>query len=417
MKRFFSLLAVVALICALAVPASAAETDDGTWVELLETGFVNGGSHNYFDYVSTKTISINTPSNMRICKVDILFTYSVGTLPSKVEFYNLNGWASLTVKEIGPGLARAYGTVRSTFYSNVQLRFTRSATTTTYCELLSCRVSRISTQDFVADADIYVDGLGSFAVGEHVNEVDLDEHYPEELLLRVNVYDWQKFDTLTIWGSMKDASINSIRATIGTLGVPFEVSYMDMENSGEWMHAVSSHYDSINSTSTDASITNWYGKTLFCITIDLRGIDRTKPDSLLVYFTGDFDSWTGWTFNCQYVNGSIIVPDTSEATWWSRFTKFMSGLFGSEKEDDADDYAGTMESQSQQMQDAVDQMDSVSRPAVDQIDVSVDSYVDPSSMSAAGDIIGAFMGNQLIMSMIMISMTLALASFVIFGRK
>lgn len=76
-----------------------------------------------------------------------------------------------------------------------------------------------------------------------------------------------------------------------------------------------------------------------------------------------------------------------------------------------------MESQANAMQDAVDQMDAVTKPPVDDLDVSVDSYVDSDGASAAGDVIGQLMGNDLVFTMVMISITVALVAYIIFGKK
>lgn len=427
-RRVIAVCLTVAVLCAsLAAPVSATESDNGTWVELLETAFVNGGKHNYFDYTTTKTIEIKTPTNMRICKIDMLMTYSVGAMPTKVEFYNLNGWASLTVKEIGPGLARIYGTVRSTFYSSVQIRFTRTATTTTYCELLSCKVSRINTQEFVADSTAYLLGA-TYNQGQPATSPLVDVQKTEQI--RIDVNDWMKFDEITIWGSVENLPLLSIRATVGTKGLPITVSYLNAVTSGSESDIYYSDegqyfgeegsvdfYGDYGSSGEGETITvdQHLGKYLYCITIDLREIDRTITSSpLYVYMTGITSAHTQWYFTLQYVNGCIILPDTSEATWWTRFTTFMAGLFGSDKQDEADEQSATIESQVSGLQDAMDEMDAVTKPDIGEINVDAGEYVDPDAMTATGNILNEFMANEFVLTMMLIATTVGLGAFIVF---
>lgn len=429
-RKIVSLLAAIALICALAVPVSAAESDDGTWVELLSQATVNNSGSNYFSYTTSKTITVSTPSNMRICAVDMLISYTAGTLPTKVEFYNGNGWAVLTVREIGPGLARVYGTVRATFYKTVQLRFTRSATSTTYAELLSLKVSRISTQNYVADADVYIDG--GYVQQSTAYELPgaYDGHYSNQNQVRINVYDWANFDQLTIWGSSNMMPINSIRATVGTLGLPIQVSYMDMSSAGSSDYitggsqggAVTDGYGYVYDTWTDTweesnEVTDTSGKWLYCVTVDLTGVDRTMAaDPLYVYMTGFYDEFYGYSFTLQYVNGTVIVPDTSEVTWWNRFTSFMTELFGGDTYE-ADDFSSEMESQGAQMDDMVDQMDDVTRPDVNDIDIDLTDVVSNQDVTTYTAPLSALLSNSMFFSMTMISLTLALVAYVLFGKR
>lgn len=423
MKRVLPFLLALVVILASASPVAAAE--DSAWVELLEYSTVNDSGLNWFKYSSTATFSIPTPYSMRLTKIDMLITYPANTAPTAVDVYYNGTYYSLTMRRIDECTSRVYGTIAQNWYSDVRIRFTRSGTTTAYVEILSCKVSQLLHQEVTADAQVVIDNT-YYSTGTAITVAGNDVSDTAYSQIRIDVNDWMEYDSLTIWGSALTMGLTSIRATVSTLALPFEVSYFQSVATGETTDSTY-HFSYYDYSSTSGGYGNIYGDTtsafeyngkiLFAITIDLTGVDRTLTTSpLYVYFTGVYSGLYGYTFNCQYVNGSIIVPDKSDITWWNKFTTFMSGLFGGD-DPDAADFESQMESQGDAMQDAVDEMDAVTKPPVDDINVSVDSYIDPSGVSDAGSLIGELMSQELILFMLLISLTVALASFVIFGKR
>lgn len=333
MKRFFSLLLVLAFVVMLAAPVSASE--DTAWVELLEYSTVNNSGSNWIKYAGTATVSVPTPSSMRLTKIDMLITYPENTAPTKVEVSYNGTFYPLEMRRIDAYTSRVFGDIQQNFYSDVRIRFTRSGTTSTYLEILSCRVSQIVNQEVLAQAQVFVNDT-YYTTNSHIEVAGngiSDTAYSQ---IRIDVSDWMKFDYLTIWGSATTMALNSVRATISTVGLPFEMSYMESLVTGE-SSDFTNRYTYTENYSGGGGYGNGYGdintameyngKILFCITIDLTGVDRTLTTApLYVYLTGVYSGLYGYSFNCQYVNGSIIVPDKSEAGWRSWGKNILTSL-------------------------------------------------------------------------------------------
>lgn len=423
MNRFFVralvLVLAFALFFVMAAPASAAE--ESAWVELLEYSTVNDSGSNWFRYNGTATVSIPTPYSMRLAKIDMLLTYPENTAPTSVEvIYNGVSYA-LGMWRINSTTSRVYGIIHNNFYTDVRLKFTRGGTSTAYLEILSCRVSQLVTQEAVANAQVFVDNTYYPTATNIEIPGDSDPKYANinsDTTIRIDVQDWVKFDRLTIWGSASSLAVSSIRVNVGTLGVPFTVSYMTNVTSNEWSEWVTDY-----GGDTGAILTNphYYGKSLYCVDIDLTGLDRTynyngSPYPMFIYLTGTFPADSGFTLNCQYVNGSIIVPDKSEVTWWNKFTTFLTDLFGGDASE-ADEFGSIMESQAGAMQDAVDELDQVTKPDVEDLDVSLDQYMDADAMEPVNGVLGAIFGNNIVVSMFLICLTCAFVSYALFGKR
>lgn len=168
------------------------------------------------------------------------------------------------------------------------------------------------------------------------------EHFQFPLL----VTDWQKYDSITVTGSVGTMALNSVRCTIGGSGIPYEMSFTSSNPTGEdeyslaWNETKYYTYDETyrGTTETDTwTTTEYLGKTLFSITVDLRGVDRNITDELFVYFTCLASDWYGYTIQIVNVTGSLEIADVTEVSWWQKFTTFMNGLFGGDDQGALDD--------------------------------------------------------------------------------
>lgn len=338
MKRILSLVLVFGLIIVLAVPVSAA--DDSAWVELLEFTSVNDSGQYIFSFTNSGTMNFTLPQQMRLRRVDILISTPANEHPSAVTVSANSQTFSLTVNKISSELIRVSGYVPNTLYTTLSIQFTKSNSTRTYYQVLSCKVSGIGMQEYQASADVAIENV-IYPTGTHIDLVGQtpDSHAALSYTTRINVYDWEKFDELTVWGSVDRGSVDSIRATLGTAGLPMEVNYFQYNDAGSWNEYVfetdPAHDYALESGASMS--TPFYGKYLFCITIELSNLDRTSTEPIYIYMTGHYDSMYGAKFNCQYVNGSVYVADTSSMTWYQRFTNFLSDLFGEGKGEESVD--------------------------------------------------------------------------------
>lgn len=308
MKRFFALFLCFVLIFVLAVPASAA--NESGWVELLEEITIQPDGENIFRMGSSYTLKIPTPREMRIRRIDMLIR-----VPSPHPITSASCTVNSTVKllevyRIGDNLVRIIGELPDATYETINISLKRSGTSSQPYEVLSCKVTPLLQQEFVADAEVYLESYGDsgyYSVPEIIYFWrDGSGYYSDSSpwMARVHVYDWQKFDSLSVWGSANGASIESIRASVGTTALDYTCNFIDVE-SGE----------SFIDGDPAASVVHEFGKYMFNLTIDLSNVDRTNPDPLYVYFSGSYDITVLTTFNCQYVNGSVTTADTTNAGW------------------------------------------------------------------------------------------------------
>ena len=428
MRRVLSLLLAVALIAVLAVPVSADEGNPGGWIELLEYSSVQSNGENWF-ILNGQTGGFTVPlyGEKRLCKVDMLIWHQYAERITSASVTSGNTTQSLTILHVGEGLSRVYGAIPNAYYEFLNVSLSHSSTSRVTFELLSCRVTPVQTTDMPAHGTIWPDDNASSPIsapGSFVTEgtaVDLTLPWQTPILIN----DWQKFDTVTVYGSLSGIGLNSVRCSIGSKGLPYEITYTSTNPTGTgetYRETVSiSHYDTTDRYYGDITGTHdtsyaYLGKVLYTITIDLSGIDRTVTHPLVVYFTGVTYDLHAHAFNCQDLSGSIITPDTSGVTWWNRFTSFMTDLFGGD-DPASDDFQSDMEQQGQEMQDAVDQLDQVTKPPVEDIDVSLDSYMDPTVMQPVNIMLDSIFGNNVIVTMLVICLTCALISYVLYGKR
>ncbi len=418
-SRLLLLALALALSISAIVPVTATSAEGeglkNPWVELLEYGTVNDAGKNTFSFTQSVTVSVPVPLEMRAHRVEMLVSYNENQAPATVSLvYNGQDYP-LTVLTINSTTARVYGTIPAAFYKSLNFRFTRTATNTAWYEMFSCRITALQRQDIASSADMdfwYTTWSGdtsqteykwikqgeSFsAVGSLANAVDVWQ-------ARVNVWDWDKFDSVTIWGAVDLATINSIRATVGSVSLPVEVNFLDATTGDYW-------------ADPDVRYPDLYGRYVFSATIDVSGLDPTTgADSMEIYLTGKYWDQTGMIMQFQSCTGSLLVADTGAVTWWQKFTAFMRDLFGANSQT-ADEFQDDMHQQVQEVQDAADQIDKVTRPPLDDVNVDLGAYVDAAGTAQAGEMFGQLFDNALVLPMVMISLLVALAAFVIFGKR
>ena len=361
MKRCLSLFLVIGLIAVLAVPVSADGNTDG-WIELLEFASVQANNENWF-MVSGGSGSFTLPLNTekRLVRVDMLVWHQTADYPVSAKVGNM----SLQVIRIENNLSRITGSIPNAFYEKLTVNFGVSTGSSVVWELLSCKATAILQSEYAADAVYYhrvnfahypVPGYTEF-YGDGTGDTVF-----KQFCLQVN--DWTKYDAITVVGSVQGFGLNSIRASIGNVGLPYSMSYTETvsnatESSYYLWSDVKEHIrdDTYYQGSITGSVLsdNWFdGKVLFNLTIDLTGVDRSLSQALTVWFTGLIDDDSSYIVQFVGVTGSVITADTSDVTWWNRFTTFMTDLFGGDDPgalDDLGDSSNSISSNTHQIHD------------------------------------------------------------------
>ncbi len=407
MTKLTSVLLVVWFILVMAFPASASDTG---LLELLEYTTVNDSGTNMLYFTTQSTITLDVPQYTRLRYIDMTFTMSDNTAPTAVAVRYNSAYTNLKIVTLGAGTYRAYGSLTAGYYDEVYVRFTAAGSQ--YMTLLSCKVSQISSNNFLADASVdFSDANGSMGTYDTgyliaVNGfMETSASVPYQA--RIDVADWHKFDRLYVYGSVTDASINSIRVNVGTRSVNYTINFLDVE-AGSYLNPE----DLIGIGDIGS-----FGKYLYSIEVDLSDIPRTLTTSpLYVYVGGQYDAQYGMWFNCQYVSGGFDVADTTNVTWWGRFTAFMSSLFGGDTTD-ADNQQSTIESQVGELEQAGDVMADVTKPPVADLNMDATGQLDPVTLASVSTVFGIFFGSSIFGPVITMALILALVSYIIFGKS
>lgn len=449
MKHILCRLLALALACAVSItallPVTATATEsDGTWIELLETATVDDSGNNLLTVSSTTaTFRIKTPQYMRCTKVDLVITHPSGHAPTALYVRYNGSLYRLAKLAIDATTTRFYGAnIPDTLYADLVFRLDRGSSTQVTYQVVTCKVSPLVTNSINASGVLkrnISDSNPLTLPNSFTVAGDGSSGTYQYLLVPVLIYDWRKFDSITLYGSASTMALSSFRASIGNKGLPYEISYMQAIPTGfdseggmsyEYVSSTETNYYNLDDLpdevsredgfaageTWDTSTIVYGGSVLFTVTIDLSGIDRSTTGDMSCFFTGIVSPGLGYGFNVQNASGTITLADTTDASWWSRFAAFMRDLF--DRDDaEAEDFKSDMEQQGQEVQDAADQIDTVTRPAIDDVDVDIGQFVDAEGSQQAADLFGQLFANNLVLTMVMISLMVALAAFIIFGKR
>ena len=327
------------------VQVFAAENPDG-WIELLEISSVQPNGENWFIVKGTETIVpfvLNTEK--RLVKIEMLVWHQTADFPTSVSVTANGATTNLTVTKIESNLSRIYGELPNSYYEVLNLKFHKTTSGSAVWEMLSCKVTPVKKADYPCDAELWIRDTNEFLDTPCDRDIEgnVDSNYTVPTQFPVIVYDWKKYDSITIIGSITSFALNSVRASVGDVGLPYEITYTSSNSTGSteesytWADLKHYTYDDSykGSIESDTYIYNEYnGKVLFNLTIDLTGIDRTVSHPMYCYFTGVYNEYFGYSVQIVGVTGSVNTADTSSLTWWSRFTTFMEDLFVSDDNSD-----------------------------------------------------------------------------------
>lgn len=336
--------------------------------------------------------------------------------PSSVTVTANGQTFDLTVTKLAQDLIRVYGYVPNTIYSTLSIKFQKSTSTRAEYQVLSFKVSSVGMQEYQASYEVYVDGVNCGTAHDIDITAYTDSPAATEFMGIVRVTDWAKYDVLTIWGALYDGSIDSIRANFGTSGLPYEVNYFSGDSLGAWSDTITEYKPGTDSFLGDTQYTPEYTTTLFCITIDLTGIDRTSENIPTVYLSCSYDWSQGAIFNVQYVNGSIFVADTTTSSWWSKFTEFMLGLFNPDSEA-AEDFGSEAAQKADELDEINQQLQDVTRPAVEDIPTDLNDYIAPSDTQAIANSMAQLTNDSLFTTILCIGLIISMIGYVLYGKR
>lgn len=457
MKRKISvfLFAAVLISCCI-VPVKAAETETAGYLNVLDFGAdAESGVNSQVPTVNVACpFTYTLPSTYTLQWIDVVFSYRLSGTVSVNWAYGSSSTA-LTVEKIDGNIYRAYGSITSANISTFSLQFTTNPANRITIEVL--RVGRgsyslnnvtgycsISAANYSSTISYNPDDDSNMRSWAGASDVNL-----RAVQLELWSASWTKFDYLDFYLTLQLNSIQSISVMMvdGTgysdVSVPFEVTYL-------------------SSTAFDDSYFD------FVIRLDLRGLDRSGSyyPRILIDASCDFDTTSMVSVNSiyglQYIeSGSTILiwfqtivaavkNNTSElkAQLWnlrqetisnfSGLTSSLTGFFSdlNTKIDDAkfaiveailngdgsldesgQEFIDDVSTQATELAEIVEVMDSVEKPDIDTVDVSVDSYVSPDDLSTLTSPMLVFVSGDLFGPMVVMSILMATVSYVLYGKK
>lgn len=406
-------LALILLFCVVAPVQAHAEGNEAGWIELLEFSSVQDNGTNRFDIASTGSFSIPIHGSHRLRRVDILIWNPTDKRPNYASVTAGGQTLALDILTIGNNLTRVVGYIPYAWYTTLKVDFKKSSTDIQVYDVLSCKVTGVGMEEFPANAEVYVESYGASGFYNTNTAIPFyiensNGYYSDGFpwLARVEVYDWEKFDSLSLWGYAESASIESVSCTLGNSALDFEMNYIDAES---YEYAV------------DGDPTAWetaqWGTYFYNVTIDLSHVDRTLTSTpLYIYFTGSYDITVWSAFNCQYVNGTVDTADTVAVNWWTRFTTFMSGLLGGNKAE-SEQFQEEANEKVEELDGLNQELDSVTKPNVDNIDVSLESFVSDEDLALFGESFGMITGDSLIVTMLVMGLSVTLLAYILYGKR
>lgn len=418
MKRYFCLfLVLIVVFASLPVKSEASSFDPAQ--EQLGNFFDYSDNYQRHYYITSDHLSINfgLPTEMYISYVE-LFVYSDVPI-DRVVCYGRD--AEVIRNGNNYRIIWAVGVTTSNFALNFY--FTTSSTGSLHINDAS--FSSNITSVYVIPCDITGYDMNATSYNYSGNPIDIlsSYHGTYDLVNPFSLYfsfDSVKFyDLINISLIFYDlVSIESV--TVGssdTFQFPYDLSFIDNfqsdSRSGSWSHCkLSIDLSDISWSWTNPNISiyidGFYNykyidnnvlPVKYCLIVGIHGFVFSDVGNPVIFW-----------FRKTYVG---------LGTWFnSLFDKFDDLLSGrSEDQAAADDFQNSVDEQASQFEDMSNTMNQVERPPIESIDLSVNSMVDSNSVILATNGIGTIANNPIILRVILMALTLALAGFVLYGKR
>lgn len=180
-----------------------------------------------------------------------------------------------------------------------------------------------------------------------------------------------------------------------------------------------------------------YRLHVYRITADLDGYDLTGRVLSLGFEVEPVHSSAaaeyGWGYYSQLTAAAFLPPET-QPNFFSRFVSWLSGRFTdlnltienwgqkivdaiSPSDPGSDQFKDDLQQAEDELSHMGDVMDSVTRPNINQINPDVDNIVKPADITLVASPLAVVFDNPYILSMFVLSFTMALAGFVLFGKR
>lgn len=409
MKRYIALfMTFVALMGALAVPASAAEIDNDCYTNLLDFSTIKDeGSAFWTLQPNEAPIWLSLPYFSAPKRVEFTFRCSGGFTGSVgVAIGSANdptSFTNLTVQKIDTNLYRAYGDISGSGY-RVYIKF--NVTSTAWLQLFNFNlmftennVFNITGQMTIRTGSGYLDVI-NFNVADTINyrEWNVDGTVTANDVQFIATSDqWKKYDFLDFQFLYYVDSINTVSAMLGNTNL-------------------SCTYNIVENSSGDSE--KFYYVTC---RVDLRGVDRTTSSQPMVRIEGSEPSYSGARgyAGVVYMAGIVEEAEVSFLTFWfNKITKGIDNIVNAlSDQSGSDDLQSSVDQAGSGLDDLGASLDSVTRPAVDGINTDLSGIVSQVDINTSTSLLTNVMSNNYIGQIISMVAVLATAGYVLYGKR
>ncbi len=423
MKRYISLaLAAVALVMSFSIPSYAVENQ---WINVLDyatpndsgsnTVFVNPGEIIHFDF-----------PDVQLGYIDFVIQLDKAASPTCAVVHEID--TSLTRIKLNDRVYRFYGKLDVFLSEGIDLLFGNHSGV-----LIQFLSMRISTTPYMS-YNTPVSGYFSYGNGE---EVDFYYHSSDDFGRAIfygnsnfnyqdyhgylQIADWKKYDYIDVQFYCSHISIASIAASLAENSIPYEMTYLSSDST--------------------------FNVYLVNLTMDLTEVDRDTSLVLELILTGSIPTIDGQVgyFAILSCNGLLVSSSPNESLGlWYRIKSFFTGLFGNLNgwiDNQTSSITGTIAEWGQKIVQAINpdtgtadevieqgsqaadqvtnltgQMNSVVKPDLNG-GGDISGIISPGDMSSYTVFLSTVVNAPYIGQVVMLSLILSLAAYVLFGKR
>lgn len=448
MTRLFSLILTFSvLFFSLATPASAADTVSvGSLVDLLDYGYSLETSSNTQNFNGNSTLDMTymVSSKITTTYVDVLFMYRTSGELNVDLMLDDTVKASLEPYQVSGNIWRAYGSYTGYWADTFTLRFDALAANTNRITILSFEVGR--TGNTRVPIEGYMDIIGSnytntihYVPTDATNQRDWTPTTPGTAQFFLYTEDWRKYDYIDFMFNLYVDDITSINCVFGSEVLPFDVSYIDSGTLG-------------------------YMETSISVRVDVSQVDRTADDDYYPMIIITATESTGNLASVSFIEGVIEYDIESPFVYWmhtlwytigetagniisaisqgfdnlafdisalgDRIKSYFADLqFALTSKLDAihdaivgdstsaDEFNDKLDDTLGELEDVQSELENATQPDIETEIGDIDTTVTAEASGFMGDVFEIFISSNVFGTILIFSVTLALVSYVLYGKR
>lgn len=437
-KKILSFLLIfsvsITMLLSVSFPASATS---GSSVNILDFVSRSDGS-NTFTAKSTSTYSYSltgTLGSVRAYFVDIVFV-STG-IPLTSIIINRDGTNDFTgtITQLGTSLYRVTCNMEGLVVKSFNLKFTNSGSSYSYITLLSFDVHTVPSNrvNIAATVSATPGTIATLSPGGSVSvqstPVTSSTFNAASFSVKISQSYWQDYDYIDFSGAVSCFNVNSITVFCSNDSyIPIEYNFVNsgIVDSSDSSRAYFYFSSRIDLSSVDKSSISGDIQVIISVTVDdsalltvsgLSGVIIGEPvdvqatwyQILFRNIKSGFESVVLWLKNI----GNGLTSWFS--TLFSKFDTLIQSLAPSSVDEEI---TNEMQQSENELGNLSDQMEELS-PTIDAVDVKsdVDDLVSADGVNAVNSVFNIFTGNAFIATILTISIAMATAGYVFFGKR